>query len=74
MRSLHGIVRHLYIVMTAYILLVYIKLSFSRALKTIGDVCRFIISLTTRDLIGWVISQCKTKSGLRSVQTQLGCA
>jgi len=74
MRSLHGIVRHLYTVMTAYILLVYIKLSFNRALKTIGDVCRFIISLTTRDLIGWVISQCKTKSGLLSVKTQLGYA
>ena len=72
MRSLHGIVRHLYIVMTAYILLVYVKLSFNRALKTIGDVCRFIISLTVRDLIGWVISQCKTKSGLLSVQNKLG--
>jgi SRSO17 transposase len=74
MRSLHGIVRHLYIVMIAYTLLVYVKLFLNRALKTIGDVCRFIISLTMRDLIGWIISQCKTKSGLLSVQTKLGFA
>jgi hypothetical protein len=74
MRSLHGIVRHLYIVMIAYILLVHVKSFLDRSLKTIGDACRFVISLTVRDLINWVINQCKTKTGLLSVQTKLGFA
>ena len=74
MRSLHGIVRHLYIVMIAYILLVHVKSFLHRSLKTIGDACRFVISLTMRDLINWVINQCKTKTGLLSVHTKLGLA
>ena len=74
MRSLHGIVRHLYIVMIAYILLVHVKSFLDRSLKTIGDACRFVISLTVRDLINWVINQCKTKTGLLSVHTKLGFA
>ena len=74
MRSLHGIVRHLYIVMIAYILLVHVKSFLDKSLKTIGDACRFVTSLTVRDLISWVIIRCKTKTGLLSVKTKLGFA
>jgi SRSO17 transposase len=65
MRSLQGIVRHLYAVMIAYILLAQLKLSFvkAQACKTISELCLFVRQIIDRNLLRTVFKHSRTKEG-----------
>ena len=65
MRSLQGIVRHLYTVMIAYILLAQLKLSYveAQACKTISELCLFVRQIVDRNLLRTVFKHSRTKEG-----------
>jgi len=73
MRSLHGIVRHLYIVMIACILLAQLKLSLAeaQACETTGELCLYVRHLLYRDLIRTIFKYSRTKENRTWLSEQL---
>jgi SRSO17 transposase len=63
MRSLQGIVRHLYAVMIACILLAQLKLSLAeaQACETIGELCLYVRQLLYRNLLRTIFKYSRTK-------------
>ena len=73
MRSLHGIVRHLYIVMIACILLAQLKLSLAeaQAYETIGELCLYVRHLLYRNIIRTIFKYSRTKEDRSWLSEQL---
>ena len=73
MRSLQGIVRHLYTVMIACILLVQLRLSLSEAhvCKTIGELCLYLLHLLDRNRLRTIFKYSRTKEGRIWLSEQL---
>jgi len=73
MRSLQGIVRHLYAVMIACILLVQFKLSLVEAhvCKTIGELCLYLRHLLDRNRLRIIFKYSRTKEGRIWLSEQL---
>jgi SRSO17 transposase len=73
MRSLQGIVRHLYAVMIACILLARMKLSLvtSHNCETIGDLCLFVRELLYRNLLRTIFKYSRSKEGRAWLSKQL---
>jgi SRSO17 transposase len=73
MRSLQGIVRHLYAVMIACILLVQLKLSLAEAqvYETIGELCLYLRHLLDRNRLRTIFKYSRTKEGRTWLTEQL---
>ena len=73
MRSLQGIVRHLYTVMIACILLVQLKLSLAeaQACQTIGELCLYLRHLLDRNRLRTIFKYSRTKEGRIWLSEQL---
>jgi SRSO17 transposase len=73
MRSLQGIVRHLYAVMIACILLVQLKLSLAeaQACETIGQLCLYLRHLLDRNRLRIIFKYSRTKEGRTWLTEQL---
>ena len=73
MRSLQGIVRHLYTVMTACILLVQLKLSLTeaQACETIGKLCLYVRQIVYRNSLRTIFKYSRTKEGRAWLTEQL---
>ena len=73
MRSLHGIVRHLYTVMVACILLVQLKLSLAeaQACETIGKLCLHVRQIVYRSSLRTIFKYSRTKEGRTWLTEQL---
>jgi hypothetical protein len=73
MRSLQGIVRHLYTVMIACILLVQLRLSLAEAhvCKTIGELCLYLRHLLDRNRLRTIFKYSRTKEGRIWLSEQL---
>ena len=73
MRSLQGIVRHLYTVMIACILLVQLKLSLAEAqvCQTIGELCLYLRHLLDRNRLRTIFKYSRTKEGRAWLTEQL---
>lgn len=73
MRSLQGIVRHLYTVMIACILLAQLKLSLAeaRTCKTIGELCLYARQLIHRNLLRTIFKYSRTKQDRAWLSEQL---
>lgn len=73
MRSLQGIVRHLYAVMIACILLVQLKLSLAEAqvCETIGQLCLYLRHLLDRNRLRTIFKYSRTKEGRTWLSEQL---
>jgi len=73
MRSLQGIVRHLYAVMIACILLAQLKLSSAeaQACETIGELCLYVRQLIYRNLLRTIFKYSRTKEGRAWLSEQL---
>ncbi|MFX0207064.1 MAG: transposase [Candidatus Hodarchaeota archaeon] len=73
MRSLQGIVRHLYTVMIACILLVQLKLSLAeaQACETIGKLCLYVRQLLYRNRLRTIFKYSRTKEGRTWLSEQL---
>jgi SRSO17 transposase len=73
MRSLQGIVRHLYTVMIACILLVQLKLSLAeaQACETIGKLCLYVRQLLYRSRLRTIFKYSRTKEGRTWLSEQL---
>ncbi len=73
MRSLQGIVRHLYTVMIACILLVQLKLSLAeaQACETIGNLCLYVRRIVYRSSLRTIFKYSRTKEGRTWLSEQL---
>jgi len=73
MRSLQGIVRHLYAVMIACILLVRLKLSLAKsyAYETMGELCLYVRHLHDRNLLRIIFKYSRSKEGRNWLKQQL---
>ncbi len=73
MRSLQGIVRHLYAVMIACILLAQLKLSSAeaQACETIGELCLYVRQLIYRNLLRTIFKYSRTKEDRAWLSEQL---
>ena len=73
MRSLQGIVRHLYTVMIACILLVRLKLSLAEAhaYETMGELCLYVRHLHDRNLLRIIFKYSRTKENRNWLKQQL---
>ena len=73
MRSLQGIVRHLYAVMIACILLAQLKLSLAeaRVCETIGELCLYLRHLIDRNRLRTIFKYSRTKEGRTWLSEQL---
>jgi hypothetical protein len=73
MRSLQGIVRHLYTVMIACILLVQLKLSLAeaQACETIGRLCLYVRQIVYRGSLRTIFKYSRTKEGRSWLSEQL---
>ena len=73
MRSLQGIVRHLYTVMIACILLVQLRLSLAEAhvCKTIGELCLYFRHLLDQNRLRTIFKYSRTKEGRIWLSEQL---
>ena len=73
MRSLQGIVRHLYTVMIACILLAQLKLSLTEAktCQTVGKLCLYVRQLVYRNRLRTIIKYSRTKEDRRWLTEQL---
>ena len=73
MRSLQGIVRHLYAVMIACILLAQFKLSSGKAYMymTVGDLCSHVRELIFRNLLQTIFKYSRTKEGRDWLKDQI---
>jgi hypothetical protein len=73
MRSLQGIVRHLYTVMIACILLVQLKLSLpeAQACETIGKLCLYVRQIVYRSSLRTIFKYSRTKEGRTWLSEQL---
>jgi SRSO17 transposase len=73
MRSLQGIVRHLYTVMIACILLAQLKLSLAEAqvCKTIGTLCLYVRQLLDRNRLRTIFKYSRTKEDRTWLSEQL---
>lgn len=73
MRSLQGIVRHLYTVMIACILLAQLKLSLAEAqvYETIGELCLYLRHLLDRNRLRTIFKYSRTKEGRTWLSEQL---
>jgi len=73
MRSLQGIVRHLYTVMIACILLVQLKLSLAeaQACETIGNLCLYVRQIVYRSSLRTIFKYSRTKEGRTWLSEQL---
>ena len=73
MRSLQGIVRHLYTVMIACILLAQLKLSLAEAktCQTVGKLCLYVRQLVYRNRLRTIFKYSRTKEDRRWLTEQL---
>jgi SRSO17 transposase len=73
MRSSQGIVRHLYTVMIACILLAQLKLSLAeaQACETIGKLCLYVRQIVYRNRLRTIFEYSRTKQGRTWLSEQL---
>jgi len=74
MRFLIGIIKHLYLVMVAYLTIMWVKCTLAEKgiyLKTVGDVYRWLEKQNTQDLILWIMENVNSKKQKEYVMQKL---